>query len=125
MKNTLKYLGLILILFVIEFTIRDVFFDISISQLGYENIEIVSRNMSGQFYTHILFALSIGVIPLLYLIIKKVTKLNFINQGIISCGIIINCGILLWQFRIFQLNNQSQKLSELNIGNGIKMQMDK
>jgi len=124
MKNTLKYLGLILILFVTGFLIRDYFFDLSISQITNENTQVVSRNISGQFFSHFTFALSIGILPLLYLIIKKVTKLNFINQGLITCGIIIGCGVLLWQLRIFQLNNQAQNLSDLNIGNGIKMQMD-
>ncbi|KAA5825067.1 hypothetical protein FPF71_07675 [Algibacter amylolyticus] len=124
MTNTLKYLGLILILSVIGFLIRDYFFDISFSQIENENTQIVSRNMSGQFYSHIIFALSIGIIPLLYLIIKKITKLNFMKQGLISCGIILVSGILLWQFRIFQLNSRFQKLSEFDIGNGIQTQMD-
>jgi hypothetical protein len=78
----------------------------------------------GQFFSHITFALSIGFLPLLYLIINKVTKFNFTNQGLISCGIIIGCGILLWQFRIFQLNNQVHHLSDFTIKNEIKMQMD-
>jgi hypothetical protein len=124
MTNTLKYLGLILILSIIGFLIRDYFFDFSLSQITNENTQIVSRTISGQFYSHILFALSIGIIPLLYLTIKKMTKLNFMNQGLISCGIIIVSGILLWQFRIFQLNNEFQKLSEFDIGNGIQAQMD-
>lgn len=124
MRKTLKYLGITLLLSVIGFLIRDYFFDLSLFQITNNNTHVVSRSISGQFYSQIAFALSIGVIPLLYLIIKKVTKLNFICQGLISCEIIIICGILLWQFRIFQLNNQSQNLSELNTGNGIKIQID-
>ncbi|MEL0653343.1 hypothetical protein V6246_18120 [Algibacter sp. TI.3.09] len=46
------------------------------------------------------------------------------KQGLISCGIILVSGILLWQFRIFQLNSRFQKLSEFDIGNGIQTQMD-
>lgn len=124
MRNTLKYLGLILIFTIIGFLIRDYFFDLSLSQIASKNLEVVSRNMSGQFYSHITFALSIGIIPVLYLIIKKVTKLSFIKQGLIAYGIIIGCGILLWQFRIYLLNNQALKLSRFNIGDQIKMQMD-
>ncbi|ADY29292.1 hypothetical protein [Cellulophaga lytica] len=124
MTNALKYLGLILILSVIGFLIRDYFLDFSLSQIANKNSQITSRTMSGQFYSHILFALSIGIIPLLYLIIKKMTKLNFMNQGLVSCGIIFVCGILLWQFRIFQLNNRLQKLSEFNIGNGIQTELN-
>ncbi|WKB82947.1 hypothetical protein QYR09_07875 [Cellulophaga lytica] len=124
MTNALKYLGLILILSVIGFLIRDYFFDLSLSQIANKNTQIISRTMSGQFYSHILFALSIGITPLLYLIIKKITKLNFITQGLISCGIIVISGILLWQFRIFQLNSRLQKLSEFDIGNGIKTELN-
>ncbi|WP_432670570.1 hypothetical protein [Flavobacterium sp. SM2513] len=124
MTNTLKYLGLILILSIIGFLIRDYFFDFSFSQITNENTRIVSRNISGQFYSHILFAISIGIIPLLYLTIKKLTKLNFMNQGLVSFGIIIVCGILLWQFRIFQLNSRLQKLSEFDIGNGIQTELN-
>lgn len=71
--------------------------------------------MGKQFYSHITFALIIGIIPILYLIIKKATKFSFIKQGLIALGIIIGCGILLWQFRIYQLNNQTLKLSKFNI----------
>ncbi|WP_349664802.1 hypothetical protein IZU89_07690 [Cellulophaga lytica] len=124
MTNTLKYLGLILILSIIGFLIRDYFFDFSLSQITNENTRIVSRNISGQFYSHILFAISIGIIPLLYLTIKKLTKLNFMNQGLVSYGIMIFCGILLWQFRIFQLNSRLQKLSEFDIGNGIQTELN-
>lgn len=124
MRNTLKYLGLIIVFTIIGFLIRDFFFDLSLSQIANKNVQVVSRNISGQFYSHITFALSIGIIPILYLIIKKVTKLSFIKQGLIACGIIIGCGILLWQFRIYQLNNQALKLSGFNIGDEIKMQMD-
>jgi len=124
MINTLKYLGLIIVFTIIGFLIRDFFFDLSLSQIANKNVQVVSRNISGQFYSHITFALSIGIIPILYLIIKKVTKFSFIKQGLIACGIIIGCGILLWQFRIYQLNNQALELSGFNIGDEIKMQMD-
>ncbi len=120
MTNTLKYLGIILILSIVSFLIRENFLEFSLSQIANEKIQIVSGSASRQFYTHILFALSIGIIPLLYLIIKKITKLNFINQGLTSCGIIIISGILLWQLRILQLKTRLSILSEFEIGNGIQ-----
>jgi hypothetical protein len=122
--NALKYLGLFLILSIIGFLIRDYFFDFSLSQITNENTQFISRNIREQFYSHILFAISIGIIPLLYLIIKKMTKLNFMNQGSVSCGVIVVCGILLWQFRIVQLNSRLQKLSEFDIGNGIQRELN-
>ncbi len=124
MKNILKYIGLILGLFVIGFLIRDYFYEFSFLQLNVGNTLIVNQIFVGQFNSHILFALSIGLIPLLYLILKTTTNFNFKYQGFISSGIIIVCGIILWQFRIFQLNNQFQKLSEFQIENGIQTTMN-
>lgn len=99
MRNTLKYLGLILLFTIIGFLIRDYFFDLSLSQIANKNIEVVSRNLSGQFYSHITFALSIGIIPILYLITKKVTKLSFVKQGLIACGIIIGTVLSILIFK--------------------------
>ncbi len=124
MTNGLKYLGLILIGFFISFLLRDYFFDLSFSQIANEDIQIVTRNISSPFYFQILFAIAIGSIPLLYLIIKKLTNLTFIPQGLISCGIILVSGILLWKLRIFQLNNEFKMLSKFQVGNGIEIQMD-
>jgi hypothetical protein len=124
MRTILKYLGLTIILTIIGFVIRNYFFELSISQIASNNVEIVSRNMSGQFQFHIIFALTIGILPILYLIIKKTTKLVFINKGLIACGILIISGIVLWQFRIYQLNTEVQKLSQYNIGNDFKTPLD-
>ncbi len=124
MKKTLKYVGLIIVLTLIGFLIRDYFFNISFSQLNNGNIQIVSRMSNGQFYSHLLFSLFIGAIPMLYLIVEKITKLKFLNQGLITFVLIVGSGILFWQFRIFQLKGQLQKLSEFNIGDGIKNQIN-
>ena len=109
---------------VIGFLIRDLFFNFSHSQIANDTIIIASRTVRGQFYSHILFALSIGIIPLLYLSIKKITKINFLNKGLISCGIIVACGILLWIFRIFQLKNRFQNISEFYNGSEIKTELN-
>ncbi len=124
MTNTLKYLGLIIIFSIIGFIIRDLFFDFSHSQITNETIIIGNRTASGQFYSHILFALSIGIIPLFYLIIKKITKINFLNKGLISFGIIVICGVSLWLFRTFQLKNRFQNISDFYNGSEIKTELN-
>jgi hypothetical protein len=124
MRTIIKYLGLTIILTIIGFVIRNYFFELSLSQIANNNVEIVSRNMSGQFESHIIFALTIGILPLFYLIIEKITKLVFIKNGLIACGILILSGILLWQYRIYQLNSEVQKISEYNIGNDFKTSLD-
>ncbi|GAA4279173.1 hypothetical protein [Aquimarina mytili] len=124
MKKILIYIGFIIVLTVIGFLIRGSFLDISFSQLNKRDIEIISYTMNGQFKSHLIFALSIGIVPLLYLISDKFSKLKSLNQTLATLGIIFGCGILSWQLRMFQLNNQLQRLSEFDLGNGIKNSMD-
>ncbi|WP_127845490.1 hypothetical protein [Psychroflexus aestuariivivens] len=70
------------------------------------------------------FALIMGIIPLLYLIIRKITKLKFNYQSLISITLIILSGTLTWQFRIFQLNNQFDTSTKLNPANQLKTQIN-
>ena len=124
MKNSLKYIALILISTVVGFLIWNTFFELSLTQLSKENINIVSRKMGDQFFLRSLFAISFGIIPLLYLILRKITKLKFMTQGIISLVIIFLSGILFWQFRIFQLNNRFEKLNTIKIDDGNQMEIN-
>ena len=124
MKKSIIFLVSIIVSGIIGFLSRDFFLQISLSQLNQENIQITTGNISSHFISGLIFALSITVIPLLYLIIWKTTRLRFINRGLISCGIIIGCGILFWQFRIFQLNNQFQNLSEPEFGNSTRIHVN-
>ncbi len=121
MVNTLKYIGLTITLLFIGSLIQEYFFEWSFSQLKNEPVRIINRTISGSFHTRIFFVLSIGVIPLLYLIVKKITKLSFINQGLIACGIILISGFLFWQLRIFQLNRRLEKLPKQDIETQISM----
>jgi len=124
MKKNLLYFGVVVLLIILGFTIWKFFSTYSLEQLNKENISVVTFQIGSQFNSNLFFALSLGTIPLLHLIITKLANLKSINQHLISIGIIIGCGILLWQYRISQLNKLSQNLSDFNIGNGIKMQLD-
>ncbi len=124
MKNTLKYVGLILIFTVTGFLIWDIFFELSLSQIANGNIEIISQKIGGKFNLNAKFALIMGIIPLLYLIIRKITKLKFNYQSLISITLIILSGTLTWQFRIFQLNNQFDTSTKLNPANQLKTQIN-
>ncbi len=124
MKKTLLYFGVVVLLIIVGFTIWKFFSTYSLKQLNIENISVVTFNVSSQFNSNIFFALSLGTIPLLHLNITKLAKLKSLNQHLISIGIIIGCGILIWQYRISQLNNLSEKLSGFNNENGIRMQLD-
>jgi len=115
---------MILVLTVIGFLIRGSFFDISLSLLNKKDVKIVSYTVSGQFRSHLIFALSIGIVPLLYIISDKISGLTSRNQTIATLGIIFGCGILGWQLRIVQLNYKLRRLSEYDFGDNIKSSMD-
>ena len=97
------------------------FYELSFFQLHTENVIIVSRNTGGQFYSDILFAMSLGIIPLLYLIAKKMAKLNSLPQKIIAWSLIIGFGILVWQSRIWYLNYHFNKLTGFVMKEGMKI----
>ena len=126
MNKTLKYIVAILVLLVFGFFIRDYFLIFSFSQINNANFNKndLIHNLSGQIYFHLLFAFSIGLIPLFYLAIKKITKIKFISNGLISCILIVSCGVLAWQCRIYQLNRLLKTLSRFNMGRGSKSEMD-
>lgn len=124
MKKNLLYFGIVILLIIIGFTIWKFFSEYSLEQLDKENIKVVTTQIGSQFNSNLFFALYLGTIPLLHLIITKLAKLKSINQHLVSLGIIIGCGVLLWQYRISQFKNLSQKLSDFNIENGIKMELD-
>jgi hypothetical protein len=124
MKKNLLYFGVVILLIIVGFTIWKFFSTYSLEQLNKENISVRTFQIGSQFNSNLFFALYLGTIPLLHLIITKLAKLKTKSQHLISIGIIIGFGILLWQYRISQLNNISQKLSDFNIENGIKMQLN-
>jgi cell division protein YceG involved in septum cleavage len=124
MKKNLLYFSIVILLIIVGFTIWKFFLQYSLEQLNKENSRVVTTQIGSQFNSNLFFALYLGTIPLLHFISTKLAKLKSINQHFISIGIIIGCGILFWHYRIFQLNNISQKQSDVNIENGIKMQLD-
>lgn len=120
MKNTLIYIISIFSLFIIGFIFWKNFIEFTISQLESKDIQIVSSSMNDQFYSHLLFSIFIGSIPALFLLVRKSVGLNEIKQYLITLGLIIIGGIILWQFRIIQANNQLQELSAINANSDTK-----
>lgn len=114
MKEVIRYLVIILVFALLGNFIRDYFFDFSINQIINPNYQIVYRNIVAQIYAHGFVVIAIGIIPLLYLIVSKIAKINFIYKGLIATGIIIGTGLLFWQFRVVQLYFQSRMFSNLN-----------
>lgn len=124
MRTVLQYFGLVLIMCATGFWLGSYFLELSLWQIRGSHVYFLSRHVSTHFFSILIFALSLGSIPLLYLIIKRLTQLRFIMQGIVACGMIIGSGIVFWQFRVYQLKVTVQQLSADNIGNGNEISMD-
>lgn len=124
MNKVLAYFLSITVLIILGFLTWKYFLSFSLSLIDRKNIVISSRKLGGQFNSNLIFALSFGTIPLLYSIIKKTTKISSIKQSLISLGIILTSGIVLWGIRIWHINYQSTLLSKFMIENEIKIHME-
>jgi hypothetical protein len=119
-----KYISFSIALIVLGFLVHSYFVDLTLSQLELKNINVMSTSIGGQFAPQVMFALTLGLIPILYAIIEKVTKVKFLNKGLIATVIIIGFGIVMWQYKIVQLNYQLQELSDFSLGFGIQNGVD-
>ena len=111
--KALKYIGLVIVLTIIGFYSAYYFIDFSCAQLNNGDIQIVSYTLGGNFFAQVVFSFSIGILPLLYLVVERVARIKFLYQGLITIGIIISYGILLWQVNIFQMNQVFHKIAKL------------
>jgi len=119
MKKTIIYIGLTLSLIIFGFKTAQLFLDISISELNLNNVSITWITMIGQFQQNILYTIVIGLLPLLYFISSKISRVNSQRQKISIILITLIIGVLIWQFRIYQLNLMFESFTEikLNVGN--------
>ena len=119
MRRILIYIGLTLILIFVGSWLSQYFFELSISELNLNNVDLVQTSIDGQFNQSLMFGLIIGLIPILYLIVDKIVKIKSKKQSLIILIIIILTGIFSWQLRIIELNISFAKLSQFELGAGI------
>jgi len=98
MKRILIHTSLILLLFVIGFVTSKGFIELSISLLELNDIDILASSLKSQFNQSIFFRLTLGIIPLIQLLINKNNR-NVSepkNKYFISIGIIVLAGLISW-----------------------------
>jgi len=115
MKLAIKYLGLTIILGIIGFLLSNYFRELSVLQLSNVNIEPIHTKMAGQFNKHILFAFSFCLIPVLFLIVFKLTSLRSFRQKLAVYMIIILSGIIFWQYRILSVSKTIKEFNNIEI----------
>ncbi|MFI2741471.1 hypothetical protein ACG2LH_01915 [Zhouia sp. PK063] len=124
MRKTFIYLALVIIFILSGFLLHKSFFEFSLALTTEYNIKMITTKMSYLFISQIFFAAVIGILPLLYLCVERLTKIKFLNQGLITCVIIVLCGILFWQLRIYLVGNELKKMTNYNLGNEIDISYD-
>ena len=123
MKKSLIYFCLTLSLIVAGFLTWRFFIDLSLSQIDKQDLLIINTKLNGAFKSNLFFAFIIGTVPVIYGIIENLSKLKSRIQGLIALGIIVSCGLVFWQLRIFQINKQTHQFTDFLTGEVVQNTM--
>ena len=96
------------------------FFDLSLTMVNHENIQLSSNTISGLFSSNLIFAILSGFIPITYFTIQKVTKIRFIYHGIIVLSLLIGTGIVFWLLRVIFIKRKLELISSFDFQDEIK-----
>lgn len=101
-------------LFFIAFLIRDWFLSFSVAEITDENIFFEdSWKLPYQIIPTTLFVFSFGIIPFLYLLVKRICQLSSLKKEIISTIIIVTTGLLFYIARVMFLKYKSAQINDL------------
>jgi hypothetical protein len=119
----IKVVLLIILLFVLGFFSYQYFFEFSLSILDTNGISLFGL-VQDRINRLSIFSSAIGVLPLFYLLLQKITNISFIWKGLASIFIIIIFGIIFWRLRVFGLNSEFEQLSAYDLPNELKPTID-
>jgi hypothetical protein len=126
MKIENKYIVLTLLATFLGFWFSKYFIDLTVAQLNLHGAKII--NFQNGFFSKydVMFALTIGLSPLIYLFTEKFGKLKSQKQSFLALTIIFISGIIIWQFKISASNRMADFIatafSEYNIQNQISIE---
>ena len=111
MKIENKYIGLTILATFIGFWFSKYFLDLTVAQLNLHGANVI--NLRNDFLSKydLMFALAIGLLPLMYLITEKIGKLQSAKQTYLVLAIIFISGIIIWQFKIISSNKIEDMLA--------------
>ena len=107
----------IVLFFALGMIIYDPFLTFSLERFNEFNIVYQYRDLSGQFTKQVLFAISLGSIPILFFLVDKFTNKTIRYKGLVIFSFIILSGILAWFWRLEYLRNSFKKYSIYNSNN--------
>lgn len=120
MEN-LKYLILIVVVIIIGFFLYQSFFEFSLAMISDDKIEFFSNDITSRFSSQLIFSLVIGFIPILYLIIQKISKISFWFDGAYVLLIMIVFGSLTTILRGVFICQEIMILSSIKLPNNGKL----
>lgn len=113
MKRNTKLILLAFISGIVGFLLHKPFMTLSISLLNIGNNHLTTLSTNELLYEHIIFSLSIGLIPILLLIKDRILLEDSfsLKKDLVSSAIILVSGLIVWQLRIFQLNQEIYEIA--------------
>jgi len=114
MKQNGILITLSLLLGIVGFFVRDLFLSFSMTYISGEKISFEnSWKLPYQTFPYLLFILSLAIIPFLYLLVKKICRLNTLSRKSISIILIITSGVILLASRIMYLKFKASQINEM------------
>lgn len=114
MKSKGIIIGISAILCLAGFFIRDSFLSFSVSKVLNETFTINdSWSLPHQTFGTIIFVIAFGIIPLLFLFVKRTRNLTSLPKQLLSITIIIASGIAFWLGRLFYLKYKAEQINDL------------
>ena len=114
MKQNGILIALSLLLGIIGFFLRDLFLSFSMTYISGEKISFKnSWKLPYQTFPYLLFILSLAIIPFLYLLVKKICRLNTLSRKTIAIILIITSGLILLASRIMYLKFKASQINEM------------
>ncbi|MBE9600244.1 hypothetical protein [Pedobacter sp. MC2016-24] len=114
MKQNGILIGLSLLLCIIGFFVRDFFLSFSMTYIMGEKISFEkSWQLPYQTFPCLLFIICFGLIPFLYLLVKKTCELNSLYRKLSSIIFIITSGLILLVSRVMYLKFKASQINNM------------
>lgn len=114
MKQNGILIGLSFLLCIVGFFVRDFFLSFSMTYIMGEKISFEkSWQLPYQTFPFLLFIISFGLIPFLYLLVKKICELNTLYRKLASIILIITSGLIALISRIMYLKFKASQINEM------------
>lgn len=114
MKQNGILIGLSFLLCIVGFFVRDFFLSFSMTYIMGEKISFEkSWQLPYQTFPFLLFIISFGLIPFLYLLVKKICELNTLYRKLSSIILIITSGLIVLVSRIMYLKFKASQINDM------------